>query len=96
MDEDVKELTRLLANKIRPEKDSQVTIGWAVIITIFAAIIGFLTVGYMTNATNIVRLQSEVRTQNEIVKSIQESQKRIETTVTEIHVLQVRRYEQGK
>lgn len=92
MDEDVKELTKLLAGKIKPEPDSKITIGAAVLIGVLASILGFLTVGYIGNANNIIRLQTEVKIQGDVMKEVQKSQSRIETLVTEIRLGQMRQY----
>ncbi len=96
MDEDVKELTKLLADKIKPDAESKFSVGWSSIIAVLSTIIGFLLIGYITNAVNISRLQSELKSQQENVLSIKQSQIRIENLVTEIRMEQVRRINNEK
>lgn len=70
MDEDVKELTKLLAAKIKPETESKITVGWTVIIGIFVASLTFLLNGYIGNARSITKLDSEICSIRESVREL--------------------------
>ncbi len=97
MDEDIKELTRLLTQSIKPEKtESSVTVGWAVIIGLLAAMLGFLLVGYINNANSITKLQAEVQMQANLFQSMQQSQARIEAMILDIRVSQAGKQKEVK
>jgi type II secretory pathway pseudopilin PulG len=97
MDEDIKELTRLLTQSIKPEKtESSVTVGWAVIIGLLAAMLGFLLVGYINNANSITKLQAEVQMQANLLQSMQQTQARIEAMMLDIRVSQAAKQKEVK
>jgi len=97
MDEDIKELTRLLAQIIKPDKtESSVTVGWAVIIGLLAAMLGFLLVGYINNANNITKLQAEVQMQTDLYRNMQQAQSRIEAMMLDIRVSQAGKQKEVK
>lgn len=97
MDEDIKELTRLLASRIKPDApESKMTVGWAVVIGVLATILGFLMVGYINNANNITRLQAELKMQTDLFHSMQQSQARIEAMILDIRVLQAAKQKEAK
>lgn len=97
MDEDVKELTRLLTQSVKPEKtESSVTVGWAVIIGLLAAMLGFLLVGYINNANSITKLQAEVQMQANLLQSMQQTQARIEAMMLDIRVSQAAKQKEVK
>lgn len=93
MDDDVKQLAQLLADKIKPQTESSLTIKWAAVISILVLIFGGLFVGYVSNATRITHLEA-----NQIVvdrccsnnKKIEDAQIRMEQIVNEIRLEQIR------
>lgn len=97
MDEDIKELTRLLTQSIKPEKtESSVTVGWAVIIGLLAAMLGFLLVGYINNANSITKLQAEVQMQTDLYRNMQQAQSRVEAMMLDIRVSQAGKQKEVK
>jgi len=97
MDEDVKELTRLLTQSLKPDKtESSVTVGGAVIIGLLATMLGFLLVGYINNANSITKLQAEVQMQADLYRNLQQAQSRIETILLDIRVSQAGKQKEGK
>jgi type II secretory pathway pseudopilin PulG len=97
MDDDIKELTRLLTQSVKPEKtESSVTVGWAVIIGLLAAMLGFLLVGYINNANSITKLQAEVQMQANLLQSMQQTQARIEAMMLDIRVSQAAKQKEVK
>jgi len=97
MDEDIKELTRLLAQIIKPDKtESSITVGWAVIIGLLAAMLGFLLVGYINNANSITKLQAEVQMQADLYRNMQQAQSRIEAMMLDIRVSQAGKQKEVK
>lgn len=79
---------RLLQNK---KTESSITIGWAVIFGGLSAIIAFLVVGYITNAKDITKLQTQYTYAIESLTKMQTIQEDIKTLVYEIRYDQKRR-----
>lgn len=92
MDE-ITEVARRIEN-LRPE--SSLTIKWAAIFTIMGAVIAFLVVGYITNANNITKVQTQVSYLVEGQAEFRDTQKRIESLVMDIRIDQKRREERDR
>jgi type II secretory pathway pseudopilin PulG len=73
------------------EKESSLTIKWAVIIGIIAVILGGLFGGYSSNANRLTRLEAQYTFMVNAVSDLKQSQARVETVVTEIRYDQQRR-----
>ncbi len=97
MDEDIKELTRLLTQSIKPEKtESNLTVGWAAVIGLLAAMLGYLLVGYINNANCITKLQAEMQMQADLSRNMQQAQSRIEAIMLDIRVSQAAKQKEVK
>ncbi len=97
MDEDIKELTRLLTQSIKPDKtESNLTVGWAVIIGLLAAMLGFLLVGYINNANSITKLQAEAQMQTDLYRNMQQTLSRVEAMMMDIRVTQATKQREQK
>lgn len=73
------------------EKESSLTIKWAVIIGIIAVILGGLFGGYSSNANRLTRLEAQYTFMVNAVSDLKQSQARVETVVTEIRYDQMKR-----
>jgi len=73
------------------EKESSLTIRWAVIIGIVTVIFGGLFGGYTSNANRLTRLEAQYAFMVNAVSDLKASQARVETVVTEIRLEQQRR-----
>lgn len=87
-DEEIKELSKLLADKIKydPKSESRLTIGWAVIIGILVAAMSFLLQGYITNARGITKLETEVSATQESIKEINKTQMAMHAILTDLRI----------
>lgn len=89
-DQDFRKLIAQLETCL-PEKETSLTIGGSVALSLFAALIAFLCIGYFTNAGDIKELKlTDKYTANAQVE-LKTSVINIEKTVMEIRMDQVRR-----
>jgi hypothetical protein len=90
MGDDVKQLAQLLADKIKPQTESSLTIKWAAVISILVFIFGGLFAGYVSNATRITHLEANQIVAVQSIKKIEDAQIRIEQVINEIRLDQIR------
>jgi hypothetical protein len=91
--DDIKELADILKRSHGDE--SSLTIKWAVVISIVVLICGFLLVGYITNSSNISKLQSKSEYIDEKMSTVIQRQESLITTVQLIREDQIRMQMRG-